>query len=137
MASSQEFVDFVCEQLRDAGMISSRKMFGEYAIYLNGKIVALICDNQFFLKKTDVGKEMLQNVTEAPPYPGAKPQFLIDDLEDREFLCALIRKTYEELPEPKPKKPKTEKKAKETKAKEPKTKEPKINETPGKIKKKQ
>ena len=105
MASDLEFVEYVCDQMGGAGAISFRKMFGEYTIYCNGKVVALVCDNQFFLKPTDGGRSLLASVVEAPPYPGAKPCFLIgDQLEDREWFSALVRATQNELPAPKPRK---------------------------------
>ena len=76
----------------------SRKMFGEYAVYLEDKVVALICDNQLFIKPTECGKEFIGEVAMAPPYPGAKMSFLMDDrLEDREWLCELVRITAREL----------------------------------------
>ena len=78
MASDIGFVEYVCEQIRGAGQVSHRRMFGEFAVYCDGKVVALVCDNQFFLKPTDAGKALLDRVKEAPPYPGAKPYFLID-----------------------------------------------------------
>ena len=106
MASDQEFVDFLVDQMQGAGDITFRKMFGEYAIYCNGKVVALICDNQLFVKPTEGGRAHIGAVVEAPPYPGAKPSFLIEDtFEDREWLTALIRITEKELPAPKPKVP--------------------------------
>lgn len=98
MASSQEFVDYVCDQISGAGVITSRKMFGEYGVYCNGKIIGLICDNQFFVKKTPGAADLLTDPEEAPPYDGAKPMFVISDLEDRDFLTAFILKSYEELP---------------------------------------
>lgn len=105
MASDREFVEYVCDQITNAGSISFRKMFGEYAIYCNGKVVALVCDNQFFLKPTDGGRSMIGGVVEAPPYPGAKPYFLIEErLEEREWLSTLVRITERETPLPKPKK---------------------------------
>ena len=55
MASRPEYVAFVCDQLREAGEISSRKMFGEYGIYCDGKIVAMVCDDLFYVKKTAAG----------------------------------------------------------------------------------
>jgi TfoX/Sxy family transcriptional regulator of competence genes len=79
-------------------------MFGEYGIYVNGKITGLICDDQFFLKPTEAGRRQLRETIEAPAYPGSKPFFLIEDLEDRDYLTTLISATYSELPEPKPKK---------------------------------
>lgn len=110
MATSKEFADYVCDQLMAAGNISCKKMFGEYGLYLDEKIVGLICDNQFFLKKTEVGRAMIEDhlttVAEGLPYPGAKPQFLIESLDDREWLAELLRASYQELPMPKPKKKK-------------------------------
>ena len=105
MASDQDFVDFVVEQIHDAGLITYRKMFGEYALYCEGKVVALICDNQLFIKPTDAGRSYIGEVVEAPPYPGGKPWFLIEeDLEDRDWISQLIRLSEKELPLPKPKK---------------------------------
>ena len=107
MASNSNFVTYVLDQLAGIEDISSKKMFGEYAIYLNNKIVALICDNRLLVKITNSGLEYIKDVKEDFPYPGAKPCFLIEDqLEDREWLCELIRLTEKELPEPKPKKKK-------------------------------
>ena len=109
MASDLDFVQYVCEQMRDAGPISYRKMFGEYAIYCNDKVVALVCDNQCFVKPTESARALLASPTEAPPYPGAKPHFVIDDmLDDREWMTNFVRTTEAALPPPKPKKPKGE-----------------------------
>jgi len=104
MASDKSFVDFIMDQIEDAGVITSRKMFGEYAVYSNGKVVALICDNQLFVKQTDGGRAFIGDVKEAPAYPGAKLSFLIGDkIEDREWLSELIRITERELPDAKKK----------------------------------
>lgn len=104
MASDESFVEFVADQMGDAGHISYRKMFGEYALYCDGKVVALICDNQLFVKPTQSGKSYLGRICEAAPYPGARLYFLIEDaFEDREWLSGLIRTTTQELPLPKPK----------------------------------
>ncbi len=105
VASDQAFVEFVADQLSDACDASYRKMFGEYALYSKGKVVALICDNQLFVKPTEAGRSFIGDVVEAQPYPGAKPAFLIQDrLEDREWLTQLIVLTERALPRPKPKK---------------------------------
>ena len=106
MASEESFVDYVCGQLAGAGEISRRKMFGEFGVYCDGKIVGLVCDNMFFLKMTEAGKILLKNPTEAPPYAGAKPCFLVENLEDAAFLSNLVAQTARALPEPKPKKQK-------------------------------
>lgn len=106
MASSLEFVEYVCEQIRNAGEISYKKMFGEFGIYCDGKLIGSICDNQFFVKKTEEGQALLEDFVEAPPYPGAKPQFLMESLEDHQLLSMLIKQTHDALPMPKPKKKK-------------------------------
>lgn len=105
MASDQDFVEFIVEQIENAGTVTYRKMFGEYAVYVDGKVIALVCDNQLFIKPTKGGRAFIGEVTEAPPYPGAKPSFLIgDEIDDCEWLSELVRITARELPEPKPKK---------------------------------
>ncbi|HAS05083.1 MAG TPA: competence protein TfoX [Dehalococcoidia bacterium] len=104
MSSAIEFVEYVCSQISGAGNATYIKMFGEYGIYINGKIIGLICDDRFFLKITEAGRSQLREIIEAPAYPGSKPFFLIEDLEDREYLSGLISATYNELPKPKPKK---------------------------------
>jgi DNA transformation protein and related proteins len=104
MASDAGFVQHVCDQLRGAGDVTYRKMFGEYAVYAGGKVVALVCDNQLYLKPTDAGRALLDTPVEALPYPGARPHLLLDDvLDDRDLLAALFRATEANLPAPKPK----------------------------------
>ena len=103
MASDPSFVEFVCEQIGAAGRITHRRMFGEFAIYCDGKVVALVCDNQLFLKPTAAGKALLDHVREVPPYPGARPYYLIDtQLDDADGLAAVVRATARELPPPPP-----------------------------------
>jgi len=107
MASDQKFVAYLVEQMDSGGLVTSKAMFGEYALYFGNKLYALVCDNKLFIKPTEAGRNYLQHVTEAPPYPGAKPSFLIEEnLEDRDWLRQLARITAEALPEPKPKKEK-------------------------------
>lgn len=101
MSTDKIFADYVTDQARDAGNVTCRKMFGEYALYCNKKVVALICDNQLFVKQTGGGNSLIGAAELAPPYPGAKPCFLIGDkLDDRDWLSELIRITAGELPEP-------------------------------------
>lgn len=107
MASSPDFVSYICEQLSSAGTVTSRKMFGEYGLYCDGKFFALICDGQLFIKVTDSGREFLPDRPLAPPYDGAKDHLLITDPDNRETLCELTRRTCAELPAPKPKKPRS------------------------------
>ena len=82
-------------------------MFGEFALYVNGKVVALVCDNQLFLKPTEVGRKLIGTPVEGPPYPGARAHFIVDEyLDDAPFLSELVRETDAALPAPKPKKKK-------------------------------
>ncbi len=102
MSSSQSTVDFIVSQMLGAGDVSYKKMFGEYGIYCDGKMVASICDDKLFVKSTIRGRAYIGEVVEASPYPGAKPCFLIsgEKWEDREWLSELIKITAEELPVP-------------------------------------
>lgn len=107
MASDLEFVQFVTDQIESDQEISYRKMFGEYALYCNEKVVGLICDNKFFIKITDAGRAFAGEIAEGSPYPGAKPAFLIEEqIEDRVWISKLIEVTEKALPKPKPKKKK-------------------------------
>lgn len=105
MANDPEFVNFIVDQVDESCGVSFRHMFGGTTLYSHGKVVALICDDQLFVKPTDRGRSYIGDVVEAPPYPGAKNSFLIEDrIEDREWLTELIRITEAALPPPKPKK---------------------------------
>ena len=97
---------YLTDQLSDAGEITYRKMFGEYVLYCDSKVIGLVCDGQFFLKKTDAGRKLIKEICEAPAYKGAKPSFLITSTDDRRYLTKLVRATWNELPFPKPKKAK-------------------------------
>jgi DNA transformation protein len=87
MSSKQSLADFIIEQIENAGTVSAKKMFGEYGIFCNGKMVALICDDQFFVKPTIAGRAHIEDIT-----------------EDSEWLTKLIKITAAELPIPKKKK---------------------------------
>jgi TfoX/Sxy family transcriptional regulator of competence genes len=102
MSSSKDFVDFIVDQINGIWTIKYKRMFGEFALYCNNKVVALICDNKLFVKCTQWGKNFIWNPQLSPAYPWAKPSFLIEDkIDDREWISELIRITYQELPEPK------------------------------------
>ncbi|KQW79157.1 competence protein TfoX [Devosia sp. Root413D1] len=106
MSTQLSTVDYLLEQLASAGSVSARKMFGEYGLYYDGKIVALVCDDQFFLKPTSEGRAFLgEAVDEQPAYSGARPSFRIDGerWDDAEWMAELVRVTTVALPMPKPK----------------------------------
>ena len=104
MASEQKFVDFIIGQIDISGQITYKKMFGEYGLYFDNKLFALVCDNKLYIKPTLAGREYIKDVVEKPPYFGAKPSFLIEEqLDDHVWLRQLVTLTVKELPEPKPK----------------------------------
>ncbi len=77
MASQRDTLDFILEQVACVPRVTFRKMFGEFAIYVDGKVVAFLCDDKLFLKPTKAGGEFIVNVQEGFPYPGSKPHFFI------------------------------------------------------------
>ena len=93
MASHQDFVDYVAEQLREAGAICSRKMFGEYGLYCDGIFFAVICDDQLVVKVTPAGEAAVPQLPKASPYEGAKDYIWVEDVDDRDTLTALTRLT--------------------------------------------
>lgn len=105
MSTKQSTVDFILEQIQAAGAVHAKKMFGEYAVYCDNKVVALVCDDALFIKPTQMGKEYLVNYTEGCPYPGAKPYLAISGemWEEAEWLSELIKITASALPVPKKK----------------------------------
>ena len=105
MASDAKTVAFLVDQMATAGVVHAKPMFGEYGLYCDGKMVALVCDDQLFVKPTPGGRAFAGSVDEAPPYPGAKPCLLIDAdrWDDSDWLAQLIRISVAELPSPKPK----------------------------------
>ena len=100
MASSQRTIDYLLEQAAGAGVVSARRMFGEYALYCDAAVVGLVCNDELFLKPTDAGRQCLDRAVEGVPYPGAKPHLRIgaEYWEDPEFLARLIRTTAAALP---------------------------------------
>ena len=113
MATEESFVQHVVEQSGLGGRLTFRKMFGEFALYLDGRVLAFACDNQLFLKPTDAVRGLFRTPPlNGTPYPNAKMHWLLaDELEDRELLARLLVETARALPAPKPKKPRAVKTA--------------------------
>jgi TfoX/Sxy family transcriptional regulator of competence genes len=110
VAQDLKFVEFVVDQIDEDCEITGRAMFGGHTLYSKGKVVALICDDQLFVKPTDAGRAFIGDVVEAPAYEGSKLFFLIEEkLEDRDWLSQLISITEQALPPPKPKRKKKKK----------------------------
>lgn len=102
MATSEATIQYILEQVSAAGNIRVRKMFGEYALYCDDKVVGLVCEDQLFIKYTDPGKVFAEGrFSEGYAYPGAKPSMNVSDaIDDSEFISLLIRKTADALPMP-------------------------------------
>lgn len=109
MATDPSFAAYVAEQGQGAGDVVVRRMFGEYGVHVDGTFVAILSDGQFFLKPTDAVRALLDDVDEAPPYPGAKPYLRLGaELEDAERFADLLVRTVAALPPPEPKRVPTE-----------------------------
>ncbi len=107
MASDGSTVDYILDQLRSGGVeASAKKMFGEYGLYVEGRMVALVCDDQLFVKPVPGTAAMLDGFELAAPYPQAKPHPQIDGdrWDDADWLAQLFRITSTEVPAPKAKK---------------------------------
>ncbi len=112
MATDPAFADHVLDQVGGAGRVAIRKMFGEYGIYCDGKVVALVCDNQVFLKPLPEAAALIGTPAYGPPYPGAKPHLVLSvELDDPDLMARLVRAVAEALPAPKPRKPKVDRRA--------------------------
>lgn len=98
MASSLAFMQSVAARLEGAGVITYRKMFGEYCVYCDGLLFGCVCDDRLLVKITEPGKALMEL-----PYEGGKPMLRVERLEDRGFLKTLVRTTCGALPEPKKK----------------------------------
>ena len=108
MASHLDFVNYVSDQLREAGAIRSRKMFGEYGLYCNDIFFGVICDDQLFVNVTPAGEAAFPSLPKAPPYEGAKDYILVEDVDNAPLLAELVTVTCEALRQMQPKrKPKS------------------------------
>lgn len=103
MASSKEYLNFILGQFAKLTEVSCRAMMEEYIIYYRGKVVGGIYDNQFLVKPTKSALAMMPDARMEFPYEGAKEMFLVDDVDNSEFLRDLLEAMYEELPVPKKK----------------------------------
>ena len=110
MASSPAFVQYVCEQLAEAGTIRHKRMFGEYGLYCDGKFFATVEDDMLCLKITEAGRALLPDAEIVEPHEGARFLY-VETLDDRAFLARLVRATCAALPAPKPRAPKKKPKA--------------------------
>lgn len=112
MATQKETVEFILKKLRDPKRFSARAMFGEYALYADGKIAGLVCDNLLHVKILLASQELETQCEKGQPYPGAKPHYILEErqLSTMDNLPAILAAVAASVPE-------TKKKAKKAEAK--------------------
>ena len=104
MASTKEYLDLVLEHLSGLDEISSRAMMGEYILYYRGRVFGGIYDDRLLVKPVPAAVKLMPDAEMELPYDGAKEMILVDDVDNREFLCKLVESMWEELPDKKKKK---------------------------------
>ena len=102
MATSIEYIEFVCEQLRGDCDITYKKMFGDYTVYANGKPILLVCDNTVFVKKLPALADLLDGAPCGFPYDGAKEHYILD-IENSELTAEVVAVLEKITPLPKKK----------------------------------
>ena len=107
MATTQDYIEYVCEQLSGSMDITYKKMFGEYMVYANKKPVVIVCDNTAFVKQLDIISEMMKNADKGFPYKGAKEHYVLD-IDNKELAREVVTKIEAVTPIPKPRKKKEE-----------------------------
>ena len=103
MGCTETFIESVVESLSPLGDIRSRKMMGDYVIYVNGKCVITACDNLAYIKKLPCLSELMADAECGCPYPGAKKAYILD-FTDKTLLFNVMETLWEHLPYPKSKK---------------------------------
>lgn len=105
MATTVEYIEFVCEQIQGVGEIRYKKMFGEYMVYVNDKPILLVCDSTVYVKKLECIEEKMRDAEVGVPYKGAKEHYVLD-IDHSEFCKEIIALLEEVTPLPKPRKKK-------------------------------
>lgn len=109
MATSPALIATLVDHLARAGAVTTRRMFGEYCLYLDGTPVALICRDRMYLKPTNAARALAPDLVEESPFPGIRPYLVVptdgDGPDHRDRLCRLVRATCDALPPPEPRRP--------------------------------
>lgn len=105
MATTPDFIDYVKDQVDEAGFVRYKKMFGEYLVYVNDKPILLVCDNTVYVNQHACLQALMQDADKGYPYPGAKEHYILD-IENKSHAIRVMRQLEEATPVPKPKKKK-------------------------------
>lgn len=103
MATTVDYIEFVCEQIRGVGEVRYKKMFGEYMVYVNDKPVLLVCDNTVFVKQLDCIADKMLNAEKGSPYEGAKEHYILD-IDNADLSKEIVMELEKVTPLPKPRK---------------------------------
>jgi TfoX/Sxy family transcriptional regulator of competence genes len=90
MATDHDFIEYVCEQVGTTGIVTYKKMFGEYMVYINARPILLVCDNTVYVKILDCIKDLMAEAEIGTPYPGAKPHYILD-IDNSALSCEAVR----------------------------------------------
>ncbi len=110
MSTDKQTVSHILDTLHNVNRFSARAMFGEYALYADGKVVGLICDDTLYVKIVPASSALEQVCEKGSPYPGAKPHYVLSEeqLSSLSKLPQILLSIAQSLPEKK-KKPKANK----------------------------
>ncbi len=100
MASDRGYLEFILEQLADLDGVRARAMMGEYILYYRDRVIGGIYDDRLLVKSPPGAAAYMPSATEELPYPGAKPMLLVDNVDDRAYLCGLFDVMVDDLPAP-------------------------------------
>ena len=103
MACSEEFIEFVCSQIEGVGMVRTRKMFGDWCIYIDERPVILVCDNTVYVKMNPAIADLMADAETGFPYEGAKEHYILD-VEHSDFAKKVLKVLVPLTPLPKKKK---------------------------------
>ncbi|MPW26737.1 transcriptional regulator [Alkalibaculum sp. M08DMB] len=103
MATSVEYMEYICDQIRGIGDIRYKKMFGEYMLYVNDKPILLVCDSTVYVKCLDCIAEQMKNEQTGIPYTGSKAHYILD-IDNKDFSKDVILSLEKVIPLPKPRK---------------------------------
>ena len=105
MASTVDFIEYVCAQIEGVGAVRSKKMFGEYMVYVNDKPILLVCDNTVYVRMLPCLDGLMAAAEKDCPYKGVKEHYILD-VDDRELARAVVAASEPFVSVPKPKKKK-------------------------------
>ncbi len=105
MATTPDYIAYVCDRVRETGAVRFKKMFGEYMVYVDDKPVLTVCDNTVYVKQLECVAPLLGGAQTGAPYEGAKPHYILD-IDDEALSCAVVRALLPVVPVPKPRRKK-------------------------------